>query len=71
MRRRPGSTMISNSQCPVAGTGSSVAATGNTLTLTLPITFKPAFAGNQLFFLAARNATMNSGWQAVGLVAVP
>ena len=67
----PGTATISNSQRSVAGTGSSVAATGNTPTLTLPITFKPAFAGNQLFFLTARNAAMNSGWQAVGLVAVP
>jgi len=62
---------IGNGQCTIGGVGSTVTASGNTLTLTLNITFSPSFAGNQLFFLAARNNTANSNWQAVGSVTVP
>jgi hypothetical protein len=67
----PGSGTAQNSQCTVGGAGSSVTATGNTLTLTLPITFTAGFAGNQVFFLAARSNTVSSDWQAVGSVTVP
>jgi hypothetical protein len=43
-----------------------------TLTLTLSITFKTAFAGNQLIFLAASSLLpQNSGWQPVGSAMVP
>jgi sugar lactone lactonase YvrE len=67
----PGSGTAQNSQCTVGGAGSAVTATGNTLTLTLPITFNPSFAGNQVFFLAATSNTVSSGWQAGGSVTVP
>jgi len=68
----PGSASVSNSQCSISAAGSSVGGTGNTLTLTLAITFAQSFAGNQLFFLAARNASgQNSNWQAVGSAAIP
>jgi uncharacterized repeat protein (TIGR01451 family) len=67
----PGSGTAQNSQCTVGGAGSSVTATGNTLTLTLPITFTATFAGNQVFFLAARSNAVSSDWQAVGSVTVP
>jgi len=67
----PGSGAVSNSQCSISGAGASVSGSGNTLTLTLPITFSQSFAGNQLFFLAARSNTANSNWQAVGSVSVP
>jgi len=68
----PSSGSVSNSQCTINGAGSSVSGTGNTLTLTLAITFNPIFAGNQIFFLAARNNNgQNSNWQAVGSIAVP
>jgi sugar lactone lactonase YvrE len=63
---------LQNNQCVLNTTGSSALASGNTLTLNLPITFKAGFAGNQVFFLAARNnSTGNSGWQAAGSVTVP
>jgi hypothetical protein len=63
---------LSNSQCTINTAGSSSSAGGTTLTLNLPITFTPAFAGNQVFYLASRNnSTGNSGWQAVGSVTVP
>ena len=68
----PTSSTLQNSQCTINGTGSSVSASGNTLTLTLAITFSSSFAGNQVFYLAARNDnTGNSGWQPVGSVTVP
>ncbi|SPF49700.1 exported hypothetical protein [Candidatus Sulfopaludibacter sp. SbA4] len=67
----PSGGSISNSQCTINGTGSSVSRNGNSLTLTLSITFSPSFAGNQVFYLAARNSTGNSNWQAAGSVSVP
>jgi len=67
----PGSGAVSNGQCSIAGAGSSVAMSGNTLTLTVEITFSGSFAGNRVFYLAARSSTLNSGWQAVGTAAVP
>jgi Beta-propeller repeat len=68
----PSGGTLQNSQCTISGTGSSVAASGNTLTLNLAITFSSSFAGNQVFYLAARNnSTGNSGWQAAGSVTVP
>jgi hypothetical protein len=66
----PSSDTLQNSQCAINGAGSSVAASGNTLTLTLAITFMN-FSGNKVFYLAARNSTQNSDWQAVGTVTVP
>jgi len=68
----PSSSTLSNSQCTISASGSSVTASGNTLTLNLAIAFSSGFAGNQVFYLAARNnSTGNSGWQAVGSVIVP
>ena len=64
----PGLGSIANSQCSIAATGSSVNASGNTLTLTLAITFTPAFTGNRIIFVQARSMTLNSGWQTVGNV---
>jgi len=59
-------TLIGNSQCSVTG-GGSASATGNTLTLTLPIQFTPAFAGNKVVYAAARDRSANnSGWQPLG-----
>jgi hypothetical protein len=62
---------LTNSQCTLNGTGSSISASGNTLTLTLSITFKAAFAGNRIFYMAARSNTQNSGWRALGTWSVP
>jgi hypothetical protein len=66
----PGSGVVSNGQCTIAGTGSSVSASGNNLALVLAITFSPGFAGNRIVYLAVRNNTLNSGWQAVGTAGV-
>jgi hypothetical protein len=64
---------MSNSQCTVSGVGSSVAGSGNTLTLTLNVSFTGPFAGNRIFYTAAGNAagTENSGWNALGAWTVP
>ena len=68
----PSSSTLQNSQCTISGAGSSVSASGNTLTLNLAMTFSSSFTGNQVLYLAARNnSTGNSGWQAVGSVTVP
>ncbi len=64
--------VLQNSQCSINTAGSSASGSGNTLTLNLAMTFKPGFAGNQVFYMAARNnGTGNSGWQAAGSVTVP
>ena len=63
--------MAKNSQCSLNASGSSVFASGNTLTLTLAITFSESFSGNRVFYLATGSkGGQNSGWQAVGAVNV-
>jgi len=62
----PGSGSVSNSQCSITAAGSSAAGSGNTLTVTLPITFAPGFAGNKAVYLSAQDASSTSGWQALG-----
>jgi len=67
----PASGTIANGQCAVNLSASSVSTSGNTLTLTLALTFNPGFAGNQVVYLAARGQTQNSGWQPSGSITVP
>ena len=59
---------VSNSQCTVNSAGSSANGSGNTLTLTLNLTFGSAFNGNRVVYLAARDSTEanTSGWQSMG-----
>ena len=57
---------VQNGQCIVYGSQSSSAAAGTRLTVTLNITLKSAFQGNKVVWTAARNPTVNSGWQAKG-----
>jgi hypothetical protein len=68
-----GNNTISNRQCTVSAQESQVQANGNTLTVTLPVTFNPAFAGFKGAWLAARTmgAAQTSAWQALGAEAVP
>ena len=63
-----GSGTIQNSQCSVNGAGSSAVLAGNTLTLTLNITFKSTFAGDRILYVAGRDGSggNNTDWQAVG-----
>ena len=59
---------IQNSQCSINAVGSSAVASANSLTLTLNTTFKPAFAGNRLVYVAGRDVAggNNTDWQALG-----
>lgn len=67
-----GAGSVGNSQCSVAGAGSSVSASGNTLQLTLAMTFSQSFQGRRIIYMAARDAVeANSGWQPLGVHAVP
>jgi hypothetical protein len=60
-----------NSQC-IVGLVSAAPTDATTLTVTLNITFKPAFGGNQVVYVAARDqAGNNSNWQALGVWQVP
>ncbi|HEY2017153.1 MAG TPA: hypothetical protein VGH38_26790 [Bryobacteraceae bacterium] len=63
-----GAATIQNSQCSVSAAGSSVDKSGSSLMLTLNLSFKPAFIGNRIVYLAGRDLTQanNSGWQASG-----
>jgi hypothetical protein len=63
-----GSGTTGNSQCQVNGAASSVNANGNTLILTVSLTFLPPFDGQRVIYAAARSYgdVNNSGWQAIG-----
>jgi hypothetical protein len=63
---------LQNSQCIVNGATSSASWSGNTLTLKLSLTFKPAFAGAKNIFGYARSVGgLFSGWQTLGAWTVP
>ena len=65
------SASVSNSQCTISGTGSSAVGSGNTLTLTLNVTYKTPFLGNKVIYTAARDQPGNStGWSTVGATIV-
>ena len=67
-----GSGSAANSQCAVYGAGSTVATSGNAMTLVLNIGFSSAFNGNKVLYLAAGDSVQKStGWQTMGVVAVP
>jgi hypothetical protein len=58
---------IGNSQCSVDGAGSSMTATGNTLTLNLAISFSAGYAGaKNVFGFAQDLGSLLSGWQTLG-----
>jgi protocatechuate 3,4-dioxygenase beta subunit len=66
----PGSGSVSNGQCTIAASTAAVNASDNKLTLTLSITFNASFAGNRVYYLAARSNTQNSDWQSVGSASI-
>jgi hypothetical protein len=68
-----GSNTISNSQCSISAQGASVQTSGNTLTVTLPVTFTTAFAGFKAVWMAAQTmgGAQTSPWQALGAWSVP
>jgi hypothetical protein len=63
---------LGNSQCTVFGAGSSAEHVGHNITLRLAMSFHSGFAGNRIWYLAARDALENtSGWHALGTWSVP
>ncbi len=68
----PGTGTIGNSQCRIDAAESSVATSGDTLTLSLYLSFTAPFAGDRIIYAAARdNSGNNSGWQPVGTMTLP
>jgi len=62
---------VSNSQCSVQSSTASVSANGNTLTLSLNVSFASGFGGSKVIYLAARDvANNNSGWYPMGVYRV-
>jgi sugar lactone lactonase YvrE len=58
---------ISNSQCTLSGAGSSATVSGNTLTLSMALTFSSSFTGSKNVYLdAIENSNATSGWQQLG-----
>ena len=55
-----------NDQCTLNGAGSSASLAGTNLTLTVSLTFQPAFAGNKTVYLYAADAVTNTGFLAKG-----
>jgi hypothetical protein len=67
-----GATTLQNSQCSVTVGATTVVLNGNTLTLNLAMTFKPAYAGAKNVYMFASDASgSNSGWQQRGTWTVP
>jgi len=59
----PGSSgQASNSQCTLAGMGSSVSTTGNNLTFNVAITFSASFAGLKNSYLYVAGKSASSAW---------
>jgi hypothetical protein len=59
----PGSAaLVSNSQCTLAGTGSSFSTSGDSLTLNVALTFSGTFVGLKNGYLSAVGRTQSSGW---------
>ena len=67
-----GNATISNSQCQLNTSGSTVTRAGTRLTLNLNLTFKPAFAGSKVVWMALQTLTaVTSPWKANGAWQVP
>ncbi len=65
-------TTLQNSQCSLNVASTSVALNGNLLTLNLPMTFNPSYAGAKNIYMYAVDASgANSGWTQRGTWTVP
>jgi YVTN family beta-propeller protein len=53
----PGSGMLSNSQCSIDGSGTSVVKSGDNLTLNLDVTASPTFTGTKNIFMFAEDGS--------------
>jgi hypothetical protein len=68
----PGSGSAANSQCTLSGAGAAGAVSGNSLSVTIPLTFQASFSGakNQ-YGLAIDSGNGNSGWKTLGTWTIP
>ena len=70
--QRGSAATLQNSQCAISLAAATVTAAGNTLTVDLPVTFKPAFAGFKWIFMYASGISgSNSDWQIRGSWTAP
>ena len=58
--------ILQNSQCSLNAGATTVTPSGNNLTLSIPVSFKAAYAGNQQVWVYAGGGAGNSGWQQKG-----
>jgi len=59
----PGSGTLSNSQCTITGSGTSVVKSGDKLTLNLDVTASSTYTGKQSIFMYAEDDSLaNTGW---------
>jgi hypothetical protein len=59
----PGSSSsISNSQCTLTGTGTTVSTSGNTITVAFSLTFSGSFTAADNVYLLAASSSLSSGW---------
>lgn len=66
-----GTTALSNSQCSVDRSALAISTAGNTVTLSLPVTFTTSYPGTKSVYMFATDGTFNSGWQNRGAWTVP
>jgi hypothetical protein len=63
---------ISNSQCTLSGSASSVSTSGNNLTMVVSLTFTSGFAGTKnVYMRAIDNEGLDTGFQQEGIFTVP
>ncbi|MBV9155070.1 MAG: hypothetical protein JO097_02335, partial [Acidobacteriaceae bacterium] len=63
----PGSGTLTNSQCSINGSSSSVTTSGNNLTLNLAVTASSSFNGpKNIYMYAADDSSANTGWTKEG-----
>ena len=62
----PGSGTQQNSQCVLNGSGSSASLSGNVLTLSVALSFQPAFSGTENLYAEAASSYQTLNWQLEG-----
>lgn len=68
----PSAGTLANSQCQINGAGTTVQEVGNSLILTVNLSFQPTFTGRKAIYMAASDTlNANSGWQAMGQRTLP
>jgi len=62
-----GNTVLQNSQCKLSAKSITAVGSGSTLTLTIPVTFSPSYAGTKsVFTFVADKSGTNTNWQQGG-----